>query len=1580
MNSNGATTTLQWKKDGANISGATSEYYSKSNATTADVGVYTLTATNSAGTTTSNGARVTLREAAAPSVSSISSPVSVAVGGSFSLYVSVSGTGPFTYQWRKDSVSIPGATSSSYSKSSVAIADAGTYSVLVTNSVGYVMSPGVSVSVSGAQPPVITYHPPSRALSPGGYVGSLYVGVSGTGPMTYQWKKDGVATGSSTNELYLGYSAAATMAGTYTVTVTNSQGSVTSEPCVVTVLAATAPTIRSQPTGYAVYQGESFSLYSDVLSSSSVTYQWRKDGVAIPGATNYSYGKSNVASSDAGSYSYVATNSVGSVTSDTAAISVVAPPAPQIVAHPASVSLLPGDYFSGLYAEATPGTGLRYQWKKDGVDIPNATSSYYHISNAQPSVAGSYTVVVSNAAGTVTSREGVVTVDSFSTRPVITSVPGGRAIMGGSYADLYISTSSSGETVQWYKDGIIIANATSKQYSFSNFGPSSVGSYTAQVTTTAGTFTSRAILLEMREGGISPRILQQPVAMSVSVGASINFSVSAAGEQPLTYQWRKDGTAISGATNTYYYPSTSAAGEAKYSVVVTNRLGNVTSADATLKVTARAVTTPVIMTHPASQTYTQGSGSLSLYVSLVDNTGVTYQWRRDGTPIAGATGNELYLYSGSIVAGRYSVVVTNSAGSATSQDAVIATTTLATAPVFSTQPKNASGYTGGSVTLTGVVTGTAPITYQWRKDGTIVANATSNSLTLNSLTTADAGSYTLTATDVNGSTPSNAATVTVTAGTLPTFSRHPESLSALGGTGATFTVLVGGDPAPTVQWQRNGSDIAGATGTTYTIPAVTMNHAGVYSAVARNAVGSSNSSSAVLTVYYAPPTIQQQPANVSVQPGGIASFSVGATALPEATYQWRKDGVSIAGANQSTLNLGAVTSTHAGRYSVVITTAFGSVTSVEAVLTVGSPIAASISQTTLAQTGATVTLTPQISSADPVLLRWAFNGTVIAGETSPTLTLRNITTASAGVYSVEIRRSDGTVVFPLTGSAAIATTLIVSAPPRPAFSRQPESITIDIGGTATFNTQVHIGGNTTASNFTYRWEKDGATLPGRTSANLTLTNVQPSDAGDYQAIVTAFNGTMATSDIARLTVRGSASAGTYFGTFENGDSWALHVRADGTAVFIALLASRNQAIAWRNLTVSPSGAFTFGRPRPVAAADAPALTARYYDGEGSAVISSAGGLTGRIPDLSLNFTGTRTDAAAGGATPAGHFEAVPVASDLGQIDAIAAPDGSMLLVSVDAGAVRGGRGQVTSTGVFAITNPQYSFAGQITPASGRLQGDYQPTGGVTTTFATPAPGTGVERLANVATRGIAGSGARTLTAGFVIAGTGGKDVLVRAVGPALSGFGVPGVLANPRLKLFKDGAPVIENDDWALGGFSSQIAEAAARVGAFALPASSADAAVLLRLDPGAYTAQVSGATEAAGVALIEVYDAATAQAGGPKLINLSTRGEVGRDGDILIVGVVVSGDRAKKLLIRGIGPALGAFGVEGALADPQLQLYQGSTLVRQNDNWSESADATSLAEAARSVGAFTLLDGSKDAALLRYLTPGSYTAQIRGA
>lgn len=1575
--SGSGTITYQWNKDGVAIPGATSYYFSKSSAQAGDAGSYTLTATNSAGSTTSTAFRVTVLPPVAPTISSVSGPVSVVVGDSFNLSVYVNGTGPFTYQWRKDGVAISGATSGYFSKSSVQLSDAGAYTVVVSNAQGSATSNAVTVSITNARPPIITYHPPSIAVQLGSYVYSMSVGASGTGTLSYQWSKNGAPiSGATSSYFYFSSGVTAADAGTYTVVVSSPQGSATSEPATLTILPAIAPTIVRQPQSQTVRQGETISFEVSATGTPAPTYQWRKDGANISGANYSSYYKSNVASSDAGAYSVVVTNSAGSVTSSAATVTVLAASAPKFVSHPASASLLPGESFYGMYAEARPSNGTTLQWYRDGVLIPGATSNTFYIYNAQPSIAGTYTAVATNSAGSVTSREAVITVDANTTRPVITYVQGSRAVAGGSSASLYISTSSSGETVQWFKDGIAIPNATAKEYSFSNFALTSVGTYTAQVTNTSGTFTSRSIVLELLDAGSAPVITMQPVSMNSQSGWGASFSVQATGELPLTYQWRKDSVAIPGATSSSYYlsnPTTTHAGT--YSVVVTNRNGSATSSAATLTVPAAATAAPVIVRHPASQTRTVGSSGFELGVELLNSLGVTFQWRKDGVAISGATNSYYYVSANSAAVGRYSVVVTNSAGSATSSDAVLAITAATTGPSFTQQPQSVEAYYGNNVTFNSSATGTSTVTYQWRKNGVAISNATSSSLTLTNVQSTDAATYTVVATDTNGSTPSVGVTLTVSGGITPSIISHPANVTALVGTSASFTASVGGTPVPTVQWQRNGVDISGATNLSYSIASVAAGDAGNYTLVARSPVGTALSNAAMLTVTFPPPTITTQPVNASVQPGGSATFSVVAKAEPNPVYQWQRDGVNLSGATNSTLSLTNIQSAQAGRYSVTVSTTFGSVTSVDAILSVGSPVTASMPKTIVAIVGAPITLSASIQSSDPLRFRWAKQGVPISGATNSSYTISSVQLGDVGTYSLEISRTDGTVLFPLTGSAALTTLLTVEIKFPPRITQQPQGATVAIGGTVTLTVRAEDDGP-----FTYQWQKNGVPIPDAFSDTLVLRNVQPADAGDYRAVAIGRNGS-STSQVARVAVTGSAFAGTYLGTFPNGDSWALHVNSDGTAVFVALLSSLGQAIVERRAVVDANGAFRFGRARSVSAADAPAFSSRYYDGEVFGQITSFNAVTGTIPGANLPLLGGKVTAAgpAGTPLPAGHFEAVPIASDLGELNMITAPDGSLLLVAVDATAVRGGRGSLAADGSFAVTQPQYAFSGTLAAQAGQMRGTYTPASGTAVTFATPATVTSQERLVNVATRGLAGAGARTLTAGFVIAGTGSKEVLIRGVGPGLTPFGVSGVLANPRLRIFKDGTPVMENDDWAFSGLAPQIAQAATRVGAFDLATTSADAALLARLDPGAYTAQISTESSAVGVALVEVYDATTDATVGAKLVNLSTRGEVGRGGDILIVGVVVTGTSAKKLLIRGIGPALTGFAVEGALADPKLALYQGNTLIRENDNWSDAADAAALVATANAVGAFALPSGSKDAALLLYLAPGSYTAQVSG-
>lgn len=252
------------------------------------------------------------------------------------------------------------------------------------------------------------------------------------------------------------------------------------------------------------------------------------------------------------------------------------------------------------------------------------------------------------------------------------------------------------------------------------------------------------------------------------------------------------------------------------------------------------------------------------------------------------------------------------------------------------------------------------------------------------------------------------------------------------------------------------------------------------------------------------------------------------------------------------------------------------------------------------------------------------------------------------------------------------------------------------------------------------------------------------------------------------------------------------------------------------------------------------------------------------------------------------------------------------------------------------------------------------------------------RLINIATRGVAGGDTGPMISGFVVSGTRPKTVLVRAAGPALRDFGVTGALGAPVLTLFDDTSqPIATNRGWAN---APAIAEAAARLGAFPFAAGSADAALLLTLEPGAYTAHVASTNDASGVALLEAYDAEPLASEGSRAINISTRGHVGAGANRLIAGFVINGAASRRVLIRAVGPTLAAFGVQDGLAAPKLELIDSrGTRLRRAEAWSAEADASDVEGAALVAGAFALDADSKDAAIVATLLPGNYTVQVSG-
>ena len=258
------------------------------------------------------------------------------------------------------------------------------------------------------------------------------------------------------------------------------------------------------------------------------------------------------------------------------------------------------------------------------------------------------------------------------------------------------------------------------------------------------------------------------------------------------------------------------------------------------------------------------------------------------------------------------------------------------------------------------------------------------------------------------------------------------------------------------------------------------------------------------------------------------------------------------------------------------------------------------------------------------------------------------------------------------------------------------------------------------------------------------------------------------------------------------------------------------------------------------------------------------------------------------------------------------------------------------------------------------------------------------QFAALSARAQVGTGEGILIMGFAFAGEG-KPMLIRGVGPGL-GTAEPRLrplaLANPQLQLHarvqNQWVAGTSNDDW---GGSAQMRQECARVGAGALEDTSKDAAILETLSSQIYTAHVSGVDGTTGIALAEAYDADLADRT-KRMIALSMRIHVGTDDNIIITGFVLSGDAGKRVIIRGIGPAM-ADSVSGYLRDPELLLYRYNTqnstwaLVGQNDNWGGSAD---MAAAFAAVGLGALDSDSRDSALILDLDPGIYTAHVRSA
>jgi len=694
------------------------------------------------------------------------------------------------------------------------------------------------------------------------------------------------------------------------------------------------PSVVVHPVSTTRCSGSTATLSVVATGAPPLTYQWRRNGVAIPGAVNASLAIASVAAGDGGSYACVITNPCGSVITNAMTLTVNANATLSITSQPVSVTRCVGAAAT-LSVTATGTSPLSYQWRRGGVNIPGATSARLSIGALTAADGGSYDCVITNGCGSETSTPATLTVN---TPVVITGFFPTVAIRcsGGSATFAVAHTGTGTITYQWRRNGVNIPGATARTYTIDSVSAANAGLYTVVVTGPCGPVTSTAASLTVNT---APAITVQPTSLTRCIGTAATLSVTATGTSPLSYQWRRGGVNIPGATSARLTIGSLATGDGgSYDCVIANGCGFVTSNAAILTISSPVV----ITTQPTGLTRCAGQPASF----TVDHTGtgtITYQWRRNGANIPGATSSTYAISSVSPAnAGLYTVVVTGACGPVTSTAVRL---TVNTAPAITVQPISLTRCVGTNATLSVTATGTPPLSFQWRRNGVNIPGAASAALTITSLTTGNGGSYDCVITNGCGIVTSN--TINLTVNTPVVITTQPAGLALCAGSSASFSVQVApGSGTVRFQWRRGTANIAGATASTFTIPAVTPGSAGLYSVAITGPCGTSVVSSPATLTVNAPTTVLSSPTNQVICRGSGAALTVTAAGSGQLTFRWRKNGVelsdgpvaggaTISGATTSSLSLTNSSVQDNGVYTCTVTSPCGgSATSLGAQLTV----------------------------------------------------------------------------------------------------------------------------------------------------------------------------------------------------------------------------------------------------------------------------------------------------------------------------------------------------------------------------------------------------------------------------------------------------------------------------------------------------------------------------------------------------------------------------------------------------------------------------------------------------------------------
>ena len=518
---------------------------------------------------------------------------------------------------------------------------------------------------SSANPPVIITHPTNLTLY-AGMSAILSVEATGNQPIYYQWRFNGNNLAGATNSSLIIPYTKAEHAGVYQAVVYNDYGSASSLKATVTV--HQAATILSHPQTVAVYirtnavTNATFTV--SAFGNGPISYQWTKNGIPIPGATNSSLTITNVQINDEGDYAALVTDSVATV--PTLPAKLIPLVSLSIVQPMKSVTNYAGtdaSFSIGISGYPPP---FAYQFRKGSVPLTPWILSYssnytFTITNVQATDAGNYRIVVTNMA-TPGGVAGSATLTVLSP-PVITSQPISRTVDPGSTVNFAVTAvGTSPLYYQWYRNGEQISGATSSTLTVSNARVGvNDGAYYVVVTNIYGATTSQIAMLIVRQPVF---IVEHPTNLTVGVGQVAAFNVVPGGGEPYVFRWYFNYTnLIAGATNqSLVITNVQTTNAGFYHVVVSNPMGSATSQVAELVVGLP----PIIITQPSGQNVSPGA-DVEFTVVATSDVPMQYQWYFAGIMLPDMTNNTLRLqHVTAEQAGDYYVVVRNVYGAVTS--------------------------------------------------------------------------------------------------------------------------------------------------------------------------------------------------------------------------------------------------------------------------------------------------------------------------------------------------------------------------------------------------------------------------------------------------------------------------------------------------------------------------------------------------------------------------------------------------------------------------------------------------------------------------------------------------------------------------------------------------------------------------------------------------------------------------------------------------------------------------------------------------------------------------------------------------